>query len=567
MKRLIVLFAACLTFSLAQEGFVGKWEGVIGPGVLELGILVQFEFEAQLSGSIDIPVQQARGLTLRIEEASAERAVFVIDGIPGNATFTGTLLGDSIEGSFEQGGQSFPFELRRMATAHSEMAVVEELLGNWQGVIGEGLIDLGIGLSFDAADDLLIGRIAIPAQSFEGELAILEASASKLVARIVGIPGEATFDGQLSEDEIRGTFSQAGQELEFRLERTAEALSLRRPQEPERPLPYLEEDVSLQSGDVTLAGTLTLPEGEGPFAAVLFISGSGAQDRDEAIAGHRPFLVLSDVITQAGLATLRFDDRGIGGSTGELTSSSYQDLVADILVGVDYLKHRTEIDPGRIGLFGHSEGGYLAPLAASVSEDIAFVIMMAGPAVPGLEVLLQQNRDILALAGSSEEAIEQQLAFLETLATTLEREAYDEATELIEAQLLDTFANLAEDERPTEAVQQLMISGQQASIATPYFRDFILYNPERGLRQLNVPLLALYGDLDIQVAWEANVAALQEITVDKADVTIEVFTGLNHLLQPALTGSLEEYAQIDMTVAPEVLELLTSWLQARFLSP
>ncbi len=567
MKRLIVLFAACLTFSLAQEGFVGKWEGVIGPGVLELGILVQFEFEAQLSGSIDIPVQQARGLTLRIEEASAERAVFVIDGIPGNATFTGTLLGDSIEGSFEQGGQSFPFELRRMATAHSEMAVVEELLGNWQGVIGEGLIDLGIGLSFDAADDLLIGRIAIPAQSFEGELAILEASASKLVARIVGIPGEATFDGQLSEDEISGTFSQAGQELEFRLERTAEALSLRRPQEPERPLPYLEEDVSLQSGDVTLAGTLTLPEGEGPFAAVLFISGSGAQDRDEAIAGHRPFLVLSDVITQAGLATLRFDDRGIGGSTGELTSSSYQDLVADILVGVDYLKHRTEIDPGRIGLFGHSEGGYLAPLAASVSEDIAFVIMMAGPAVPGLEVLLQQNRDILALAGSSEEAIEQQLAFLETLATTLEREAYDEATELIEAQLLDTFANLAEDERPTEAVQQLMISGQQASIATPYFRDFILYNPERGLRQLNVPLLALYGDLDIQVAWEANVAALQEITVDKADVTIEVFTGLNHLLQPALTGSLEEYAQIDMTVAPEVLELLTSWLQARFLSP
>jgi pimeloyl-ACP methyl ester carboxylesterase len=572
LKRLLSLMLVCVSIGLAQQDFAGNWEGVIGPDSLELGILVRFdEADGALTGTIDIPQQQASGLPLQIVDVSADRATFIIEGVPGEATFMGRLAGDVIEGDFEQGGQRLPFVLNRATAteateAEASVPVVETLLGNWQGVIGEGIIDLQIGLQFADEAGALIGRIAIPAQGFDGVLAIQQASESQIVASIVGIPGEPTFFGEISGDTITGTFTQGGQELPFFLERTDTELTLRRPQEPERPFPYVEEEVTVQSGDVTLAGTLTLPEGEGPFAAVLFISGSGAQDRDEALLGHRPFLVLSDAITRAGLATLRLDDRGVGGSTGDLSQASYDDLVADILAGVDYLKSRPEIDAGHIGLFGHSEGGYLAPLAASQSDDIDFVVMMAGPAVSGLRVLELQNRLIFSLAGASEEDIQAQLAFLRESAQLLEREAYDELEVLVRERILSEFAALPEGERPSEEEQQMIIEAQVANVASPYFRSFVLYDPTPALRQLNVPVLAFFGNLDIQVPPVQSVGPLRAALrlAGNDDVTIEVFDGLNHLLQPAMTGAIEEYAQIETTIAPEVLDLVTTWLTERF---
>lgn len=567
LKRLFSLVLVCVGMGLAQETLVGNWEGIIGPDSLNLRILVRFdETDGALTGTIDIPLQQARGLPLRVAVA-ADSVTFVIEGVPGEATFTGRLSGDEIAGEFEQGGQRFPFVLKRATAAEASVAVVETLIGNWQGVIGEGVIDLQIGLQFtDEAGDL-VGRIAIPAQGFEGALGIRQASEAELIATIAGIPGEPTLVGEVTGDTITGTFTQGGQEFSFVLERTDAPLSLNRPQTPERPFPYLEEDITIQSGEVTLAGTLTLPEGEGPFAAVLFITGSGAQDRDEALFGHRPFLVLSDVMTRAGLATLRFDDRGVGGSTGDLSQASYDDLVADILAGVDYLISRPEIDAGRIGLFGHSEGGYLAPLAASQSEDIDFVVMMAAPAVSGLRVLELQNRLIFTLAGASEEATQAQLAFLRDSAELLEREAYDELEVLVRERILSEFAAMPDNERPSEAEQQMIIEAQVANVASPYFRSFMLYDPTPALRQLDVPVLAFFGNLDIQVPPVQSVGPLRAALrlAGNDDVTIEVFDGLNHLLQPAMTGAIEEYAQIETTIAPEVLDLVTTWLTERFL--
>lgn len=217
---------------------------------------------------------------------------------------------------------------------------------------------------------------------------------SRLSFGLRGVPDAPVFDGTVSGTgeaaRITGDFTQSGQTFPFTLERGA-VQAVSRPQEPQPPFPYRSEAVSFQNGEVTLAGTLTLPAGEGPFAAVLFITGSGPQDRDETIARHRPFLLLTDTLTRAGYATLRVDDRGVGGSSGDLSRATYDDLTGDVLAGVASLRAHPAIDRERIGLFGHSEGGYLAPLAAARSDDVAFVIMMAGPAVPGEAVLRLQN--------------------------------------------------------------------------------------------------------------------------------------------------------------------------------
>lgn len=261
-----------------------------------------------------------------------------------------------------------------------------------------------------------------------------------------------------------------------------------RPQEPKPPYPYRAEDVTYPSAKITLAGTLTLPDGPGPFPAVLMITGSGQQDRDETTAGHKPFLVLADALTRAGIAVLRVDDRGVGGSGGDLaesdtaassdTASAYDGLAADALAGVVYLTGRAEVDPRKVGLFGHSEGGCLAPLVAQrAGGAVAFVAMMAGPAVPG------------ALAA---------------------------------------------------------------------------YDPAPALSALAVPVLAFYGDKDLQVPPSQNEPAMRRLLAGKPDVTIRTFAGLNHLMQPATTGAPDEYGAIETTIAPEVLDLVTDWMKGRF---
>lgn len=253
---------------------------------------------------------------------------------------------------------------------------------------------------------------------------------SRLSFGLRGVPDAPVFDGTVSGTgeaaRITGDFTQSGQTLPFTLERGA-VQAVSRPQEPQPPFPYRSEAVSFQNGEVTLAGTLTLPAGEGPFAAVLFITGSGPQDRDETIARHRPFLLLADTLTRAGYATLRVDDRGVGGSSGDLSRATYDDLTGDVLAGVASLRAHPAIDRERIGLFGHSEGGYLAPLAAARSDDVAFVIMMAGPAVPGEAVLRLQNRLIFEQLGAPPAAVRAQLGYLRELIELLRAENYPAA--------------------------------------------------------------------------------------------------------------------------------------------
>ncbi len=568
--RFVLLMALSLGAAFAQDAFNGDWEGVIGPDDLNLSVIVHFEAGPDgLRGTVDLPTQGSRGLVLDVQ-ASADAATFVIEGVPGDPTFEGELTDDDlITGTFTQGGQSLPFRLERRVDVPEAPPVVEAFLGSWQGVIGPDSLDLTVGVTFAEVDGAFAGRITIPAQSFEGLLSVRAATEQTINFVIEGVPGNPTFEATLAEDQLQGTFTQSGASFPFTLARSDAPLSVSgsRPQDPQPPLPYREEEVTYSNGDVTLAGTLTLPAGGEPFPAMLMITGSGAQNRDEELAGHRPFLVIADAVTRAGVAVLRVDDRGVGGSSGDLSQATYDDLVGDVEAGVAFLKARPEVDANRVGLFGHSEGAYLAPLAAT-QTDIAFVIMMAGPSVEGERVLELQNRLIFELADATQADVEAQVRFLRALKDVLARSAYDEAATLVETRVTEQFASLPEDERPDEATQAEIVAAQQDNIVSPNFRSFFLYDPQPALRQLDKPVLAFYGNLDVQVPPVQSVGPLRSAlrAAGNDDATIEVFDGLNHLMQPAIRGGLEEYSQIETTVAPEVLSLIAQWLTERVVS-
>lgn len=444
----------------------------------------------------------------------------------------------------------------------------QNLAGAWQGTIELPEAPLAVGVTLVDGADGLGGTIDIPAQGIEDlPLTDVNLSGDRLTFGLQGVPGAPVFDGTVAgageAARISGDFTQSGRTFPFTLGRGA-VEAVPRPQEPQPPFPYRSEKVGFQNGEVTLAGTLTLPEGEGPFAAVLFITGSGPQDRDETLAGHKPFLLFADTLTRAGYATLRVDDRGVGGSSGDLSGATYDDLTDDVLAGVAFLKAHPAIDPERIGLFGHSEGGYLAPLAAGRSDDVAFVILMAGPAVPGEAVLRLQNRLIFEQLGTPPAAAQAQVDYVQELIGLLRAEDYPAARDLIRERVIAQFERLPEGQRPSPADQQAVIRAQIENSATPVFRAFVTFDPRPSLAALDVPVLAFYGGKDVQVVARQSAPALRDILSDKADATVRVFPNLNHLMQPATTGGFEEYARIETTLAPVVLELVTSWLTARF---
>ncbi|QLY33660.1 alpha/beta hydrolase family protein [Nocardia huaxiensis] len=326
-----------------------------------------------------------------------------------------------------------------------------------------------------------------------------------------------------------------------------------RPQEPKPPWPYTSEEVSFHNGDLTIAGTLTRPDSGGKHPAVLLVTGSGPQDRNEEILGHKPFLLLADTLTRAGYAVLRTDDRGVGGTGGTLAHSSYQELSSDIGAGLAYLRGRPEIDGDRIGLLGHSEGGYLAPLYASRADSgVAFTILLAGPAVPGSEVLLEQTQLILAAEGATPEEVSDEIGFLSGL------------TNMLRIGDLEGARSYAQGHNESLPVEQRAPAETIDDMASPYMAGLVNYDPAPALSALRVPVLAIYGGKDLQVPAEQSEGPMRTLLAAGPDADVHVFDGLNHLLQPADKGVPSEYAFIDTTIDPVVLDYVTAWLTQRF---
>jgi len=439
-----------------------------------------------------------------------------------------------------------------------------EFLGHWEGAIelpGSALTVL-VDLAYE--DGVWLGTIDIPMQGLTGiPLTGISAGDGKIRFALADIPGDPTFSGAISDGKITGTFAQGGQSFPFGLGREA-IPEPARPQEPGPPFPYEEEEVSYANDDIRLAGTLTFPSEGGPFPAAILISGSGPQDRNEEVFGHKPFLVLSDHLTRAGIAVLRVDDRGVGGSGGSAAESTTEDFAGDVLAGIAFLKDRAEIDPTRVGLIGHSEGGIIAPLVASRSDAVAFVIMLAGPGVPGDEILYLQTKLIALAAGVDEQALAGALEAHRELTAAVKSGAGDEEIRdrvraLIEAQL-----GGAESEAIDSAVEQTV-----AQMTSPWFRFFLGYDPRPALGKVRVPVLALNGELDLQVDPDQNLPEIRKALEQggNEDFTVEELPGLNHLFQKAETGSVEEYYTLEETLNPAALDTIRDWILARFGRP
>lgn len=333
-------------------------------------------------------------------------------------------------------------------------------------------------------------------------------------------------------------------------------------------LPYIEEEVTFENGDITLAGTLTLPEGEGPFPVVVMMTGSGPQDRDEVvILGFRTFGVIADGLTREGVAVLRYDDRGVGASTGVWEDASMDDFASDALAAVDYLLTRDDIDADKIGLMGHSEGGVYATIIGAQEEtDVDFIVMLASPAVSGQQVLLQQNEDILTQAGATEEQITMQLDLLNAIFPLLAERDYDGLYDTVYAMAIEQFATFS----PLEVQMLGGISAedfatQNASLfiqqsANEPFASLMEFDPLDYFEQISIPVLALFGGLDIQVSAEHNALALEAGLAHNDDLTIIILDDANHLFQSAVTGAMEEYATLDFGFTSEFIPSITDWM-------
>jgi len=328
----------------------------------------------------------------------------------------------------------------------------------------------------------------------------------------------------------------------------------RRLQTPIPPFPYRSEDVTYfnPQSHLRLAGTLTVPQGAGPFPAVLLISGSGPQDRDESFYGHKPFLVLADHLSRQGIAVLRVDDRGVGGSQPALREATTADLATDVEAGVAWLRSRSEIDPAHIGLIGHSEGGLIAPMVAARDPAIAFIVLMAGVGVPGREDVLAQVRAINEASGATPAQLDEALAVARAV-----QDAAAQPSDLARARA-ELVRTLSAVGLPQDAARR-----QSSTIYSAWFRYFLSYDPAPALTRVQCPVLALGGTKDLQVPSRLNLGAIRTALAANHDATIAELPGLNHLFQTADKGLPSEYAFIDETLAPEVLKLIGRWVETK----
>jgi pimeloyl-ACP methyl ester carboxylesterase len=342
----------------------------------------------------------------------------------------------------------------------------------------------------------------------------------------------------------------------------------------EEPVPYLVEDVHFVNGDVTLAGTLTLPTTPGPHPAVVLVTGSGPQDRDETLGGGiaiKPFRLLADALTRAGVAVLRYDDRGVGQSTGDYASATISDFASDAEAAIHYLGGRDEIDPARIGLLGHSEGGLVAAMLGARHEGLAFIISLAGPGVSGRDVLRLQNRRVMEAEGASQEQIDAQLAFIDQLMTRVDDpKAMEELiyqTTLDQAKLLppEERAKLGDLEQYARSVARL--AAEQTSSA--WFASFLNYDPGPDWARTTVPVLGVFGGKDTQVDAAQNAPAMLAALLNGGnhDVEVVVLPEANHLFQRAMTGGPSEYTTLPAEFTPDLLPAIISWLDRHVTAP
>ncbi|MFO0826635.1 MAG: alpha/beta hydrolase [Phycisphaerales bacterium] len=576
----------------AASPAIGMWQGSISAEGGSLFVALD------ITPGPDVPI-----VTITAPKAGAVRApgkkvsaqnrslAFSLESAGVIGRFSGEIAADgaSYSGSLElgrPGGEksSLPFTLQRMEDPRTAANRVR-----WEGTLELGQMKLPMAFTVaEFAPDRIGGVVDIPLQSLEA----FPMTVTKSVGDdgrghwkfVIPVGIDATVElAQVDADTLRGTFRQGAADLPLELKRCAGAptVALNRPQTPKPPFPYRQRDALIgHRFGHSLAGTLTLPartpQSPEKFPAVILVTGSGPQDRDETIFGHKPFLVLADALARAGIAVFRYDDRGVGLSTGSFAHGDTYDFATDADEVSEWLKRQPEIDPTRIGIIGHSEGGLIAPIVAAwqtsgdlgSSTPISFIVLLAGPGVNGREILHVQNDRLMKASGVGEADRKLVLdAHDKFIAAALTTDASDEALVAAARELVRVQAELgAKAGGPAPTQEQLDASVQAAvtQMKSRWMRTFLTLDPALWIASLHIPILTMNGTLDTQVDIDQNVPAIMKAAaVGGAPVTAKRYEGLNHMFQPAKTGGVEEYANIETTIDPTALQDLVEWVVAR----
>jgi hypothetical protein len=436
-----------------------------------------------------------------------------------------------------------------------------QVAGKWLGTVTFGSVKLRIAFEVSPAREggytASMRSIDQNALSYPVSAVLLNGDGLRLAMDII----RSAYEGKFTADgnTIEGNWLQHGTSTPLVLQRVDKFPEIVRPQTPRKPYPYLEEDVAYEnpSAQVRIAGTLTLPQGKGPFAAVLLIVGSGPLNRDEEVAFHKPFLVLADHLTRLGIAVLRVDKRGVGQTTGDFAEATLLDLAEDVHAGVQYLKTRTEIDPKHIGLLGHSEGGVVGPILASQSSDIAFLVMLAGLGQNNGEIIIFQKLLAAKAQGADESTLATMRSWYERLYAVV-REDTDTAT--AEKKIRALHATLTAAEKEKIGWPDSSLDHEIADQLGRHWRYDLRHDPRATLMKVRCPVLALGGEKDMQVPAKENLAIIEEALKAGGNTrfTVREFPGLTHGFNTAHT---------EETMSPLVLQTISDWIIAQTRTP
>lgn len=443
----------------------------------------------------------------------------------------------------------------------------QDISGEWHGNLNVMGTSLALSFDFQKAGYKWTGTMSVPQQNAKGiplTSVTNEDNGLQFLFDAAGI----TFTGKWNEKhEIEGAFIQNGQNFPLVLKReNNEPAKINRPQDPKEPFPYSSEEVTFENplAKITLAGTLTLPISNKPVPVVVLISGSGPQDRNSEIFNHKPFWVIADHLSRNGIGVLRLDDRGVGKSTGERTNATTIDFATDIEAAIAFLKTKSSVNPKKIGLIGHSEGGMIAPMVAAKDKSIAYIVLMAGPGVPCDQLLLEQAYLIGKSDGLNETDLEKAKKLNQSIYSIVKsNQPNDEVKKEVEILLEKSLKESPDGKYLTEAQITQMISQQSEQITSPWFRYFMRFNPDDFLNKVKCPVLVLNGDKDLQVPAKMNTQGIQNSLAKAGNkkATTIVYPNKNHLFQECTTGSINEYGTIEQTISPQVLTDITTWIE------
>jgi uncharacterized protein len=571
IPRLLVWFISLMAYpALSQDVEKQIWYGILDVKVGELRFSIHLSQQDEGGWSGYLISHDQNDAKIEIDSATISEEEMNLSFKKVGAKFSGKFSEQKsvVKGTWSQGGPTYPIELRKVAKVP-----VRVLAEAWKGTLKAGAREFPFQLRI-FQEEGLDARVALLDSFSEGAIGLgvkLQEKNEKIEFTIPVSAGK--YEGERSADgkKITGTWIQSGQRLPLEFDSVPNdqvATSFGdRPQTPKAPFAFDTKELSISTVEgVTISGTLALPKGTGPFPVVITVSGSGPQDRDETILDHKPFLVLTEALTKRGIAVFRYDERGVGKSTGNYAASNTKDFAEDASRILGHLAKQNEVDPKRMGIIGHSEGGIVAPMVGVKRGDLAAIVLMAGPAVTGKQIVLNQTREIAKVSGLPAASIEaQQKLMLKVLGqnsppavpTPKDLPKKPESNSNFFGGLMEKLAEKLTDSASEKAMLE--------QFKTPWMAFFLDHDPADSLTKLTTPVLALFAEKDLQVSAELNIPPMKSALEQAKNADFEIVTmkGVNHLFQTCKTGLPAEYAGISETLAPEVISKICDWLAVR----